>query len=57
MPEWEAPETGTFEALDVGGRGMLLNTRTGEAWVLVGADTATPRWRKVKAEVKESQSV
>jgi len=54
MPEWEAPETGTFEALDVGGRGMLLNTRTGEAWVLVGADTASPRWRKVKAEVKES---
>lgn len=50
-------ETQTYNIVDVNGRGILTDTRTGASWLLCGVDEGKPYWKPIrwadKAEEKK----
>lgn len=45
---FQLPEPGTYDVIDVNGRGVLLDSRTGETWLLCSVENDKPFWRPVK---------
>ena len=49
MAEYEEPpETGTFQVVDVFGRGILFDSRTGWSWMLFGVEDGKPHWKPIR---------
>jgi len=51
----DLPDAMTFAVMEVLGRAILTDTRTGQSWILSGMDEGRPYWHRIDMPREEKK--